>query len=40
MTPKRTKIARHVLLLIAVTVLLSAVAIWFGVGPIVHSQRL
>ena len=30
-------VARHTLLLIAVLVVLSAIAIWLGLGPVVHS---
>jgi hypothetical protein len=31
-------IARHVIVLIVILVALSALAIWFGLGPVVHSQ--
>jgi hypothetical protein len=32
------RLAVHVLILIAVTVVLTAVAIWFNLGPVVHSS--
>ena len=35
-TPRR--IAFHIFMFIAVLVALSAVAIWLGLGPVVHSQ--
>ena len=31
-------IARHVIVLIVILVALSALAIWLGLGPVVHSQ--
>jgi hypothetical protein len=31
-------IARHVLLMIVVLVLLTALAMWLGLGPVVHSR--
>jgi hypothetical protein len=31
------KIARHAIILIVITVVLSAVAIWLGLGPVVHA---
>jgi hypothetical protein len=31
-------IAGHILLFVVVLVVLSAVAIWFGLGPVVHSS--
>lgn len=34
--PTPRTIARHVILLILITVVLSAVAIWLGLGPVVH----
>ena len=34
-TPR--KIARHVIQLIVILVALSALAIWLGLGPVVHS---
>jgi hypothetical protein len=37
MTPTPRTIARRVVILIVLTVVLSAVAIWLGLGPIVHS---
>jgi hypothetical protein len=33
------RVGFHVLLIIAVFVLLSAVAIWLGLGPVVHSMQ-
>ena len=35
MTPRN--IVRHVIFMIVILVALSAVAIWLGLGPIVHS---
>jgi predicted small integral membrane protein len=35
-TPRR--IAFHVVLFVVVLVVLSAIAIWLGLGPVVHSQ--
>jgi hypothetical protein len=35
---KLKKIALHTMLLLAVLVILSAVAIWLGLGPVVHSS--
>jgi hypothetical protein len=37
MTPRAWTVARHALIAIAVLVVLSAVAIWLGLGPVVHS---
>jgi hypothetical protein len=37
MSSPRT-IARHVIVLIVILVALSALAIWLGLGPVVHSQ--
>ena len=36
--PNPRNIARHVIVLIVIFVALSALAIWFGLGPVVHSQ--
>ena len=38
MKPAPRRIALHVLLFVVVLVVLSAVAIWLGLGPLVHSQ--
>jgi hypothetical protein len=32
------KIALHIIIFITMLVVISAVAIWFGLGPVVHSQ--
>jgi len=37
---KLRKIALHILIFIAVLVIIGAVGIWFGLGPVVHSQTL
>ena len=37
MTLTARKIARHIILVIVVLVVLSALAIWLGLGPVVHS---
>jgi hypothetical protein len=37
MRPTLKKIALHTSILAAVVVILSAVAIWLGLGPVVHS---
>jgi hypothetical protein len=34
---KLRKIALHIIIFIAILVVISAVAIWFGLGPVVHS---
>jgi hypothetical protein len=31
------QIARHIILFVVVLVVLSALAIWLGLGPVVHS---
>jgi hypothetical protein len=31
------QIARHIVIFVVVLVILSAVAIWLGLGPVVHS---
>jgi hypothetical protein len=36
-TSLKRKIARHLMILIAVFVILSALAIWLGLGPVVLS---
>lgn len=36
-TPRR--IARHIFIFVVVFVLLTAVAIWLGLGPVVHSWQ-
>ena len=38
MLPTPRTIAAHTLLFVFVLVILTAVAIWFGLGPVVHSQ--
>ena len=40
MNATRRKIARHVVVFVIVLVVLSAVAIWLGLGPVVHSGQL
>jgi len=37
MTMQIRKIAAHVILFVLVIVLMSAIAIWFGLGPVVLS---
>jgi len=37
MRPTPAKIAGHVLVFVAVMVLMSALAIWLGIGPVVLS---
>jgi hypothetical protein len=37
MKSKPGKIAYHIILFVVVLVVLSAVAIWLGLGPVVHS---
>jgi hypothetical protein len=34
-TPR--KIARHIIILIVILIAISALAIWLGIGPVVHS---
>ena len=38
MSSRLKKIAFHTILLIAILVVMTAVAIWFGLGPVVHSS--
>ena len=40
MNATRRRIARHILVFVVVLVVLSAVAIWLGLGPVVHSGQL
>jgi hypothetical protein len=37
---KLRKIALHIIIFIAALVVISAVAIWFGLGPVVHSETV
>jgi hypothetical protein len=37
-SPLPRTIARHVLLMIVVLVILTALAVWLGLGPVVHSS--
>jgi hypothetical protein len=37
---KLRKIALYIIIFIAALVVISAVAIWFGLGPVAHSQTL
>ena len=32
------RIIRHIILFIVVLIVLSAIAIWLGLGPVVHSE--
>jgi len=34
------RIARHVILFLVILVVLSALAIWLGLGPVVHSSAI
>lgn len=38
MESRPQRIAFHVVMFVVVLVVLSAIAIWLGVGPVVHSQ--
>jgi hypothetical protein len=40
MKPNPRKIAFHILMLVATFVILSLVAIWLGLGPVVHSETI
>jgi hypothetical protein len=40
MKPMPRRIALHILFFVLVLVVLSAVAIWLGLGPVVHSGQL
>jgi hypothetical protein len=37
MNSKARKIAGHIVLVVVILVIISAVAIWLGLGPVVHS---
>lgn len=37
-TPLPSTIACHVVLMIVVLVILTALAVWLGLGPVVHSS--
>jgi hypothetical protein len=37
MTSKRAKIAAHVVIFVVVIVVMSALSIWLGIGPVVLS---
>jgi len=38
MTWTRQRIAFHILIFVVILAVLTAVAIWLGLGPVVHSQ--
>ena len=38
MKPTRRRIRFHILMFVVVLVVLSAVAIWLGLGPVIHSE--
>jgi hypothetical protein len=38
MKPKSRKIAAQILLFVLVLVVMTAVAVWLGLGPVVHSS--
>ena len=38
--PTPRNIARHVILFLVILVVLSALAIWLGLGPVVHSSAI
>ena len=38
MTLTARKIARHIIVMIVILVALTALAIWLGLGPVVHSS--
>jgi hypothetical protein len=38
MPSRRRRIIFHILMFLLVLVVLNAVAIWLGLGPVVHSQ--
>jgi hypothetical protein len=37
MPSRAQNVARHIIILIIILIALSAVAIWLGLGPVVHS---
>jgi hypothetical protein len=37
MTSRPHKIARHIIIFVVVLVVMTAVSIWLGLGPVVHS---
>jgi hypothetical protein len=37
MKPTRRRILFHILMFVVVLLVLSAVAIWLGLGPVIHS---
>ncbi len=39
MQSRPRRILFHILLFVVVLVVLSAIAIWLGLGPVVHSQE-
>jgi hypothetical protein len=38
MKSRPRQIVRHTMIMVVVLVVLSALAIWLGLGPVVHSQ--